>query len=80
MPFVPIPADVWTEVVTTAAATVVQNVDTNYNIVFTTESTAALPRDEGLKVPPGGALQVGSGNTVSAYSSGRATKVFYMEV
>ena len=79
MPFVNVNANTWTVVVTTTENALVQNRGTS-PIYITTESTVARPLDEALEVPVGAAVDIATGNTVSAASIGHVGRVFYMEV
>jgi hypothetical protein len=80
MPFVNIPSGIWTTVVVTDDDTVVQNKSSHYEIFVTTEDTVGKAIDEGLSLPPGGAIEFPSGLTVKASSVNRVGLVFYMEV
>jgi hypothetical protein len=80
MPFVPIPAGVWTSVVVTDDDTVIQNVSSGHPIYITTEDTADKGLDEGLALPPGGVIELPSGLTIKASSVNRVGLLFYMEV
>lgn len=79
MPFVDIPANTWTTVVTTSGDTVVQNRG-GRPLFMTTESTGSLDRDEALEVPVGAGFVFSEGKTVSARSVGVDGVAFYMGV
>lgn len=77
MPLVPIPADVWTEVVTTAEETIIQNPDSHFAIYVTTEDTTGDNFDEGILLPALAAINFPSGVTVSAASVHRPGFIAY---
>lgn len=79
MPFVTITRDDWTEIVVTAADTVVQNRSTA-PLFVSTEDTTSLPFEEGLLVPPGAAVVIAASATVMGASVGVDGRAFYMEV
>ena len=59
-----IPAATWTEVATTSADTAFQNRGGSM-MYATTESTGSLELSDGIAVPPGFVIVIGSGKTVS---------------
>jgi hypothetical protein len=79
MAIVSIPADTWTEVVTTTADTAVQN-RSGRVMYMTTGDTTSLGLSDGVAVPAGLAIVVGSGVTVSASTIGSDGFAHYMAV
>jgi hypothetical protein len=79
MPFVNVPANTWTEVVTTSEDVAVQNCS-GRNVFITTVATGSLPAAEGIAVGPMNIVVIQAGKTVSAYSAGGDSRVFYVGV
>lgn len=79
MPYVNIPANVWTEIHTTTEDTAFQNRG-GRNVFITTEATGSLDPAEGIAVGPMNIIVVQSGKTVSGYSVGGDLDVFYVGV
>ena len=79
MPYVAIPANTWTEVEVTTEDTAFQNCS-GRNVFITTESTGGLGAAEGIAVGPMNIVVIQAGKTVSAYSLGGDSRVFYVGV
>lgn len=79
MPFVTVPADTWTAVVTTTEDTAIQNRG-GRTVYITTLATGGLPISEGIALGPEQAIAIISGKSVSVASPGVAGQVFYVGV
>lgn len=79
MPYVSIPANTWTSVVTTTEDTAFQNLS-GRNLYLTTVDTGGLAAGEGLAVGPMNVVVIQTGKSVSAYSMGTDARVFYIGV
>ena len=71
MPFVNIPSNTWTSIVTTTQSTIVQNRGTSA-LYLLTGSTSDINLDAGLEVPPGSAVEFTTGVSVSGASVNKA--------
>ena len=79
MPFVNIPSNTWTSIVTTTQSTIVQNRGTSV-LYLLTGSTSGVNLDAGLEVPPGAAVEFATGLTVSGASINKVGRAFYIGV
>jgi hypothetical protein len=79
MPFVNIPKNQWTSVVTTSEDTAVQNRG-GKNMYVTTVSTGGLPLNEGYAIAPGHGLVINPGKTVSVAFIDSDGQAFYVGV
>jgi hypothetical protein len=79
MPFVNIPANVWTEIEVTTEDTAFQNLG-GRNVFLTTEATGSLAAAEGIAVGPMNIVVIQAGKTVSGYSVNGDARVFYVGV
>jgi hypothetical protein len=79
MPFVNIPANVWTEIEVTTEDCAFQNLS-GRNVFLTTEATGGLGAAEGIAVGPMNIVVIQAGKTVSGYSVNGDARVFYVGV
>lgn len=79
MPFVNIPQNTWTSIVTTTQSTVVQNRGTSM-LYLQVGNTSGVNLDAGLEVPPGAAVEFATGLTVSGASVNKAGRAFYLGI
>ena len=79
MPFVNIPANVWTEVEVATEDCAFQNCS-GRNVFITTEAVGGLDPAEGIAVGPMNIVVIQAGKTVSAYSVGGDARVFHIGV
>lgn len=79
MPFVNIPSNTWTSIVTTTQSTIVQNRGTSV-LYLLTGSTSGINLDAGLEVPPGSAVEFTTGVSVSGASVNKVGRAFYLEI
>ena len=79
MPFVTIPANTWTAVVTTTEDTAIQNRG-GRTVYVTTVATGGLGISEGIALGPDQAIAVVSGKSVSVASPSVEGQIFYVGV
>ena len=80
MALVPIPADEWTEVVTTVGNTIVQNMDSHFPVYITTADPTGLDLNNGILLPSLAAITFPETVTVQAASIHRPSVVSYMAI